>query len=67
MITIDALNYDRLSGLACLAQSPQLHKQMALCADMDRVFEISMCIMYQSGFLYLTHFSSFFFSSCFPR
>lgn len=26
---------------ACLAQSPQLHKQMALCADMDRVFEIS--------------------------
>lgn len=25
---------------ACLAQSPQLYKQMALCADMDRVFEI---------------------------
>jgi len=25
---------------ACLAQSPQLYKQMALCADMERVFEI---------------------------
>eukprot|EP00914_Ancora_sagittata_P001521 GHVO01003867.1.p1 GENE.GHVO01003867.1~~GHVO01003867.1.p1 ORF type:complete len:544 (+),score=122.98 GHVO01003867.1:84-1634(+) len=24
----------------CLAQSPQLYKQMALCGDMDRVFEI---------------------------
>lgn len=25
---------------ACLAQSPQLHKQMAICADFGRVFEI---------------------------
>jgi aspartyl-tRNA synthetase len=25
---------------ACLAQSPQLYKQMALCGDMERVFEI---------------------------
>jgi len=25
---------------ACLAQSPQLYKQMAICADLDRVFEI---------------------------
>lgn len=25
---------------ACLAQSPQLYKQMALCADFDRVYEI---------------------------
>ncbi|OII75717.1 aspartyl-tRNA synthetase family protein [Cryptosporidium andersoni] len=25
---------------ACLAQSPQLYKQMAICGDMDRVFEI---------------------------
>ncbi len=25
---------------ACLAQSPQLYKQMALCADLQRVFEI---------------------------
>ncbi|KAL5704742.1 aspartate--tRNA ligase [Ranunculus cassubicifolius] len=25
---------------ACLAQSPQLHKQMAICGDFNRVFEI---------------------------
>ena len=25
---------------ACLAQSPQLYKQMVLCGDMNRVFEI---------------------------
>lgn len=25
---------------ACLAQSPQLHKQMAICGDFGRVFEI---------------------------
>ncbi|XP_061364755.1 aspartate--tRNA ligase 2, cytoplasmic [Gastrolobium bilobum] len=25
---------------ACLAQSPQLHKQMAICADFGRVFEV---------------------------
>lgn len=25
---------------ACLAQSPQLYKQMVLCGDMERVFEI---------------------------
>lgn len=25
---------------ACLAQSPQLYKQMVLCGDMQRVFEI---------------------------
>ena len=27
-------------GQAYLAQSPQLYKQMALCADFDRVFTI---------------------------
>ena len=26
---------------ACLAQSPQLYKQMAICSDMNRVFEIA--------------------------
>lgn len=32
------LNY--FGRKACLAQSPQLYKQMALCADFQRVFEI---------------------------
>lgn len=27
-------------GWGCLAQSPQLYKQMAICADLERVFEI---------------------------
>jgi aspartyl/asparaginyl-tRNA synthetase len=34
------------AGEAFLAQSPQLFKQMAICADMERVFEIgpSTCL-----------------------
>ncbi|GBG75109.1 hypothetical protein CBR_g19622 [Chara braunii] len=31
---------DYMGQRACLAQSPQLYKQMAICADMGRVFEI---------------------------
>lgn len=31
---------DYMGTPACLAQSPQLYKQMAICADMERVFEI---------------------------
>jgi aspartyl/asparaginyl-tRNA synthetase len=31
---------DYMGRPACLAQSPQLPKQMAICADFDRVFEI---------------------------
>lgn len=31
---------------ACLAQSPQLYKQMAICADCDRVFEIAPVFRY---------------------
>uniref|UniRef100_A0A7S4BYA0 aspartate--tRNA ligase n=1 Tax=Chrysotila carterae TaxID=13221 RepID=A0A7S4BYA0_CHRCT len=31
---------DYFGSPACLAQSPQLYKQMAIAADMDRVFEI---------------------------
>lgn len=27
-------------GQAFLAQSPQFYKQMAICADMERVFEV---------------------------
>lgn len=32
--------FEYFGSPACLAQSPQLYKQMALCADFDRVFEI---------------------------
>lgn len=31
---------DYMGRPACLAQSPQLPKQMAICADFDRVFEV---------------------------
>lgn len=31
---------DYMGTAACLAQSPQLYKQMAICADFGRVFEI---------------------------
>ncbi|GIL88257.1 hypothetical protein Vretimale_14134 [Volvox reticuliferus] len=31
---------DYMGTPACLAQSPQLYKQMAICADFDRVFEV---------------------------
>lgn len=31
---------DYMGQPACLAQSPQLYKQMAICSDFDRVFEI---------------------------
>ena len=32
---------DYLGRPACLAQSPQFYKQMAICADLSRVFEIA--------------------------
>jgi len=34
------LPYFSANKIATLAQSPQLHKQMAICSDMERVFEI---------------------------
>ena len=27
-------------GIACLAQSPQLYKQMGVCCDLQKVFEV---------------------------
>lgn len=36
--TVFKVNY--FSNTACLAQSPQLHKQMSICGDLERVFEI---------------------------
>eukprot|EP00250_Pteridium_aquilinum_P033487 c5724_g1_i1 orf=476-2089(-) len=35
---------------ACLAQSPQLHKQMAICADFGRVFEIGPVFRAENSF-----------------
>ena len=34
---------------ACLAQSPQLYKQMAICADFERVFEIGPVFRCEGG------------------
>eukprot|EP01045_Picozoa_sp_COSAG04_P021771 COSAG04_NODE_2375_length_4246_cov_1.966241_4_plen_67_part_00 len=28
-------------GIACLAQSPQLYKQMGVCCDLQKVFEVT--------------------------
>ena len=36
----DVFRTDYFGQPACLAQSPQLYKQMAISADMDRVYEI---------------------------
>lgn len=35
---------------ACLAQSPQLYKQMAICADFERVFEIGPVFRAEDAF-----------------
>ena len=43
LISYSLLCFD--TGKAYLAQSPQLYKQMVLCADFDRVFTIGSGIM----------------------
>jgi aspartyl/asparaginyl-tRNA synthetase len=35
---------------ACLAQSPQLYKQMAICADFERVYEIGPVFRAENSF-----------------
>ncbi|KAF9596400.1 hypothetical protein IFM89_010664 [Coptis chinensis] len=35
---------------ACLAQSPQLHKQMAICGDFNRVFEVGPVFRAEDSF-----------------
>ena len=41
---------DYLGKPACLAQSPQLHKQMAICGDFERVFEIGPVFRAEDSF-----------------
>ena len=43
---------DYMGTPACLAQSPQLYKQMAICADMERVFEIGP--VFRCGLFFLS-------------
>ena len=41
----DVFTVEYFGGKAYLAQSPQLYKQMALMADLDRVFEVCWLIL----------------------
>ncbi len=40
---------DYMGTPACLAQSPQLYKQMAICADFERVFEVGPVFRWVTG------------------
>ena len=50
---------DYIGRPACLAQSPQLYKQMAVCADFERVFEIGPVFRAEKSFTHrhLTEFT----------
>ena len=37
----DAFRLDYFGRDACLAQSPQLYKQMGVCCDLQKVFEVT--------------------------
>jgi aspartyl-tRNA synthetase len=36
----EVFKFEYFGTPACLAQSPQLYKQMAICADFERVYEV---------------------------
>lgn len=57
---------DYMGRPACLAQSPQLYKQMALSADFDRVFEITPVFRAEKSFTHrhLTEFTGLDFEMC---
>jgi aspartyl-tRNA synthetase len=40
LLLLDWCRFDYMGRPGCLAQSPQLYKQMAICADFERVFEV---------------------------
>ncbi|KAG1671000.1 hypothetical protein FOA52_014242 [Chlamydomonas sp. UWO 241] len=46
----DVFKLDYKGQPACLAQSPQLYKQMAICADFERVFEIGPVFRAEDSF-----------------
>jgi len=50
---------DYIGRPACLAQSPQLYKQMAVCADFEKVFEIGPVFRAEKSFTHrhLTEFT----------
>ncbi len=47
--------FDYMGTPACLAQSPQLYKQMAITADFDRVFEVGPVFRYVPRCTWCTH------------
>jgi aspartyl/asparaginyl-tRNA synthetase len=51
---------------ACLAQSPQLYKQMALCGDFERVYEVTPVFRAEKSFTHrhLTEFTGLDFEMC---
>jgi aspartyl-tRNA synthetase len=57
---------DYLGRPACLAQSPQLYKQMALCADFERVYEVTPVFRAEKSFTHrhLTEFTGLDFEMC---
>lgn len=46
----EVFRLDYKGTAACLAQSPQLYKQMAICADFERVFEIGPVFRAEDSF-----------------
>ena len=43
-------NFDYMGRPGCLAQSPQFYKQMAICSDFNRVFEIGPVFRAENSF-----------------
>mmetsp|Transcript_13840 Transcript_13840/g.29995 ORF Transcript_13840/g.29995 Transcript_13840/m.29995 type:complete len:211 (+) Transcript_13840:495-1127(+) len=46
----NVFTFQYFNQTACLAQSPQLYKQMAICSDMKRVFEIGPVFRAENSF-----------------
>jgi len=57
---------DYMGRPACLAQSPQLYKQMAVCGDLERVYEVTPVFRAEKSFTHrhLTEFTGLDFEMC---